>query len=87
MAVGSILEICVGSIDSKDYPGQHKISVLFENKFSAVPIITLCVINDNKESLAENVTTTGFDLVISDTGQTNSAGTFRVDFQAFNVIR
>ena len=33
MAVGSILEICVGSIDSSNYPGQHKISVLFEKKF------------------------------------------------------
>tara|TARA_B100001057_G_C22757518_1_gene914404 strand:- start:756 stop:1016 length:261 start_codon:yes stop_codon:yes gene_type:complete len=85
MAVGSILEICVGSIDSSNYPGQHKISVLFEKKFSAVPIVTLCLIGDNKESVAENVSTVGFDLVISDTGQ--SSGTnFKVDFQAFNVI-
>ena len=61
-------------------------SVTFEKKFSAVPIINLCVIGSNKESLAENVTTSGFDLVVSDTGQ-GIDGTFRVDFHAFNVIR
>tara|TARA_B100000282_G_C31535881_1_gene400640 strand:- start:175 stop:438 length:264 start_codon:yes stop_codon:yes gene_type:complete len=85
MPVGSKLEICVGSINSRDYPGQHKISVLFEKRFSAVPIVTLCLVGDNKESVAENVTPTGFDIVISDTGQNNQAD-FKVDFQAFNVI-
>ena len=87
MAVGcKLLEICVGSIKGLDYPGQHVISVTFEKKFSAVPIVNLCVVGDNKESLAENVTTSGFDIIISDTGHT-LLNNFRIDFHAFNVIR
>ena len=87
MPVGSkLLEICVGSIESVDYPGEYKIPVVFEKKFSAVPIVTVCVIGSNKESIAENVTTEGFDLIISDTGQDDNS-VFKVNFQAFNVIR
>ena len=88
MPVGSKrLEICVGSIDSRDYPGQSVISVTFEKRFSATPIVNVCMVGDNKSTLAERVTPSGFDIVISDTGQIDDGTTFKVDFQAIHVIR
>lgn len=86
MPVGSKkIEICVGKIYKEEFQDNYKFSVTFEKMFSAVPILTISMLYSNKEVFAENVTASGFDAVITDTGIDEKS--FMVQFQAINVIR
>lgn len=88
MAIGyKKIEICSGRISSKDHRGKYKINVLFENRFSKIPIVTLCVVGSNKEAFVESATVDSFDIILTDTGQDDGeADDFVIQFQALNVV-
>ncbi len=54
--------------DVADGNSNEIFSVVFEKSFKSPPNVSCTVENSNKKAIALNVGTTGFDLIISDSG-------------------
>ncbi len=54
--------------DTTDANSSETFSVVFENIFKGTPNVSCTVENSNKKAIALNVNSTGFDLIISDSG-------------------
>ena len=64
-------------------PGQSSPrSITFEKKMDGVPTITVTPIDINQNVIAANVTSTGFDLIISIDGTSDPVTSFKVHYQA-----
>jgi len=68
-----------GSMPQTSFP------VTFQKKMATPPNITLRVVKSNKTALAENITPTGFTLIISDDGLDNEETSFEVHYHAIRV--
>ena len=64
-------------------PGQFSPrAVLFEKKMDGVPTVTVTPIDVNQNVIAANVTSTGFNLIISIDGTSDPVTSFKVHYQA-----
>ncbi len=88
MAVGfRKIEFCAGSVSKIEFGENNRLNVVFEKRFSSIPIITLCLSRSNKTAFIENVKQDSFDIVMTDIGLDNVDNDFSVNFQAINVVR
>jgi hypothetical protein len=64
---------------------QGTFAITYEEQMGGLPTVVVTVIKSNKAAMAANVTTTGFDLIISDSGMDNAETSFEVHYQAIYV--
>lgn len=64
-------------------PGQSSPRVVsFEKKMDGIPTVTVTPIDANQNVIAANVTSTGFNLIISIDGISEPVSSFKVHYQA-----
>jgi hypothetical protein len=68
--------VLAGAVPKATYP------IVFEKKMEGTPNVTLIAIKSNQNVIAVNVSTTGFDLIISDNGMSEPNTSFEVHYQA-----
>lgn len=73
--------ICSGTetFSSGDAPSK---SVVFEKKMEGVPTVTVMSVGSNQNVIATNVSSAGFDLILSLGGTGDPTATFDVHYQA-----
>lgn len=59
--------------------------VTFDKIFAGVPNVTLSVENSNKKAIAQNVNSSGFQVIISDSGFDTDVSTIYVHYYAILV--
>ena len=69
-----------GSSDANE--SNETFNVIFDRPFQGIPNVTCVVENSNKTAIAFNVTTSGFDLIISDSGFDTSITNIFVHYYA-----
>lgn len=61
-------------------------SVVFEKRMSGVPTVQVIAVGSNQNVIAANVSSTGFDIILSLDGTGDPDTTFKVHYQAIFLV-
>ena len=75
------MHICAGTEVIKA-PQASPRSIVFEKKMEGIPTITTMVVGSSQNVIAANVTSSGFDIILSLDGTGDMNETFTVHYQA-----
>ena len=76
-------------INKQDYKN-HELKIEFKKRFDGIPCVTLSAVGTNQNVIAENVTPTGFSIILSDEAGFNDksdAAFYQIHWHAVYVFQ